>query len=88
MRDSDGTLVLLRGPAEGGTRLTLECARALGRPCHVCQLGRVRGPEELAARLQAAGIRTLNVAGPRESERPGIGDEAAALLRRLLAGVS
>jgi hypothetical protein len=30
-------------------------------------------------------VRTLNVAGPRESSCPGIHDEAAALLRRILA---
>lgn len=32
VRDSDGTLVLTRGPVTGGTRLTVELAREYGRP--------------------------------------------------------
>ena len=37
---------------------------------------------------RSAGIRVLNVAGPRESEAPGIHDEALALLRAVLGSAS
>jgi hypothetical protein len=35
--------------------------------------------------LVAHGIRVLNVAGPRESQRPGIGARASGFLTELLA---
>lgn len=88
VRDSDGTLVILRGPAEGGTLLTVRLARRLGRPCPILDLAAPVDHGRVVACLERSRIRTLNVAGPRESERPGIGAEATALLRRLFAGVS
>ena len=38
VRDSDGTLILHRGVLNGGTALTLRCARELGRPVFVVDL--------------------------------------------------
>src|SRR6266851_4977853 len=35
VRDSDGTLVLARGQASGGTALTIEFATDYGKPCLV-----------------------------------------------------
>ena len=84
VRDSDGTLVLLRGPAEGGTGKTIEYAERQKRPLHVVDLG---GSQKLAAArrwIVAHAIVTLNVAGPRESKLPGIYGDAAHFLRRLL----
>lgn len=88
VRDSDGTLVILRGLAQGGTLLTLGLTRRLGRPCRVLDLRAAPHLEPLLDALQGSGIRTLNVAGPRESECGGIGAEAAALLRRLFSGTA
>ena len=42
--------------------------------------------EETRAWLARHAPRVLNVAGPRESEDPGVGAAAADFLRRLLAG--
>jgi hypothetical protein len=88
VRDSDGTLVLTRGRPTGGTALTIELARRLGRPLHVVDLE--RGPDPIPAErwLAAARIQVLNVAGPRESQQPGIGEEAGAFLERLLLRVT
>ncbi len=85
VRDSDGTLVLARGRLRGGTRRTVEGARALGRPLRVVDLS--AGPEVGATRawLRAEGIQVLNVAGPRESEEPGITEAARPFLQALLA---
>jgi hypothetical protein len=85
VRDSDATLIVTRGRPRGGTALTRWLAQKLGRPCLVLDL---TGPQEPAAGrawLAARPIRILNVAGPRESEAPGIRDEAFALLLRILA---
>ena len=87
VRDSDGSLILTRGRPTGGTALTLTLARTLGRPSMVVDLAAAAAPapDEVAAWIAAAGIRVLNIAGPRESTAPGIRDEAAAFLRKVLA---
>jgi Circularly permutated YpsA SLOG family len=82
VRDSDATLVLLPGQElpSGGTRLTVEVAAALGRPCLVT------GAEDREGVSAWLGSRpdglVLNVAGPRESEAPGL---YAAVYRMLTA---
>ena len=83
VRDSDATLILSAGPPAGGTVYTLEVAKRLGRPVLVIDLI-PRGP------LPADRVRSwlssfsrppmLNVAGPRESQAPGIHTLALDLL--------
>ena len=81
VRDSDATLVLMRGVPRGGTAYTVECARKLRRPFLVVDVTGAADAEAVRAWLGETGARTLNVAGPRESGAPGIGTEAKALLR-------
>ena len=87
VRDSGATLVLARGRPSGGTALTLDFARRLGRPSLVVDLGSADGgePARATAWIEAEGVATLNVAGPRESTAPGIYREASNFLRELLA---
>jgi hypothetical protein len=85
VRDSDATLILYRKKMRGGTALTARLARHNGRPCLAIEIGSA-DPEAVRGWLAAEDVRVLNVAGPRESEAPGIHEEAAALLRRVLAG--
>lgn len=87
VRDSDGTLVLTRGALKGGTGLTVELTERAGRPVLVVDLASPPEPAVIRDWLARHGIRTLNVAGPRESERPGIASQAAAFLVTLLKGV-
>jgi len=87
VRDSDGTLVVTRGRPRGGTALTVSLARRAGKPVIVANLEGGANAAEIGAFLLEHRIRVLNVAGPRESEAPGIHDQAAALLRELLANV-
>jgi hypothetical protein len=84
VRDSDATLILTRGRPRGGTALTVSLARRAGKPVLVVDLGRSPDAEEVRAWLRGNRVGVLNVAGPRESEAPGIHDEAAALLRGVL----
>ena len=84
VRDSDGTLVLHRGHLRGGTALTVRLARRHGRPALTADLSAApsaRGVREWIARER---IRTLNVAGPREREHPGIHAQAMEFLREVL----
>jgi len=83
VRDSDGTLVVARGRPTGGTALTMTLARRRAKPLLVVDLSRGPSPEEVARWIEARAIGTLNVAGPRESQRPGIGREAQGFLEAL-----
>lgn len=71
VRDSDALLILGELPRSDGTLLAQRTAKELGRPVYHAM------PEEHAKTtcewLKAFGGHcTLNVAGPRESEQPGI----------------
>jgi Circularly permutated YpsA SLOG family len=88
VRDSDATLILTRGSDLTnftGTKLTVGIAEKLGRDHLLVNLQNPAGVEEAKTWLKEAGNkRTLNVAGPRESEVPGIYEEARIFLRQLL----
>jgi hypothetical protein len=85
VRDSDATLILAVGSLTGGSALTQELARSLGRPYRVVDLDHAPDPEEIHGWLEAQGVRCLNIAGPRESGQPGIGTRARQYLEKLLA---
>jgi len=85
VRDADATLVLHRGRVRGGTALTVAVARRLDRPCLTVDLAARPDPAEVAAWLEEHRVVALDVAGPRESQAPGIGARARALLRAVLA---
>lgn len=84
VRDSDATLVITRDEDSPGTSLAQAAAREYGRP-----LLRVRPEETDRVRSWISGLETtplrLNVAGPRESEDPGIHALARALMDAVLA---
>jgi len=84
VRDSDGTLVLTRGRPSEGTALTIEVARRWGKPCLVIDLVAQGGVMPVRTWARDHGIRTLNVAGPRESRVPGIYTQARDFLRQAL----
>jgi hypothetical protein len=88
VRDSDATLILSHGPLAGGSRLALREAERSGKPLLHLDLDRV-SEAAAAARIRgwlaAVAPRTLNVAGPRASEDPGIAAATAAVLRAALA---
>lgn len=83
VRDSDGTLILHRGPLAGGTALTATLARREGRALLTLDLDAAPEPAVIAAWLSGRDIRVLNVAGPRESAAPGIGAAAFGLLMQV-----
>ena len=62
-------------------------ARRAGKPVMVANLEGGASASEIRKFILSNEIRILNVAGPRESEAPGVHDQAAALLRALLANV-
>ncbi|HZT80256.1 MAG TPA: putative molybdenum carrier protein [Gemmataceae bacterium] len=84
VRDSDGTLILTAGEPDRGTALTRELAERYGRPLLVVDLDGQPSAQAVREWGRASGVAVLNVAGPRESSRPGIHDRAAAFLREVL----
>lgn len=84
VRDSDATLVVVRDRVLSvGTERTVEHAVRLGRPHLVIDVD--QGAAEATAWLDALdGATVLNVAGPRESQAPGIQEATRELLRRVL----
>lgn len=84
VRDSDGTLVLHRGRFGRGTRLTLRLAEEMGRPCLCLDLAEGPDPALVARWAAEHGVGALNVAGPRESESPGLHDQAFRFLAEAL----
>lgn len=82
--DSDATLVLTIGTPEGGTALTVRLAARHERPCLVVDLDDPPSPGSVVEWFRTNGVGVLNVAGPRESTRPGISGRAAAYLDEVL----
>lgn len=83
VRDSDGTLILNNSQLTGGTLLTINCCKRLEKPFLVVDLGLNFDPIPVEEWIRENTISVLNVAGPRESSSPGIGDKALSFLRTL-----
>jgi hypothetical protein len=89
VRDSDRLMVLVGRcglPVSKGTMFALECAKALATPHIVIDIG-ASDAEDLATDflIKGQGPLALCIAGPRESEAPGIYATAKAFLSHLLA---
>jgi hypothetical protein len=75
VRDSDGTAVFsVRRELRGGSLLTVELAGQYNKPViHLCaQDEETNYAHELRSFIEEFGISVLNVAGPRESDEPGV----------------
>jgi hypothetical protein len=84
--ESDATLIANIGELDGGSLETLRIAERHGKPVRVVQLdtaGTDRDIEEVREWLRHSTIAILNIAGPRESKRPGIYVATRELLDRL-----
>jgi len=86
VRTGDATLIFNLGDLNGGTLLTAEYAARRGKPCFLVQLDEPEHPTpaEVATWLREHGVRVLNVAGPRESKRPGVYQGVRVFLEKLL----
>lgn len=82
VRDADETWILSLGELTGGTLLTLRTAQRLGKPVTVFDLDEYPPAEEIVDFGQRL---TVNVAGPRESTRPGIYGRAFGFMVARLA---
>ncbi|WP_084651366.1 putative molybdenum carrier protein [Ottowia thiooxydans] len=84
IQDSDGTLIVNLGPLDGGTLATQTFAAQIGKTTLVAQLDIEATADAVTnalAWLRHHSIKTLNIAGPRESKRPGIHNLTVEFLR-------
>lgn len=87
VRDSDGTLIVNIGELGGGSLATLNFCHSMDKPVLVAPLDDGVTPvvvRQVIGWVREEPIATLNVAGPRESKRPGI----YRLTRKLLDAVA
>lgn len=91
VRDSDATVLFtITSQVVGGTALTLQCARRLGKPTLHLHRDASLLPEEaidvaaakLLSFLAEHAVKRLNVAGPRASQEPEIGPFVRRVLQR------
>jgi hypothetical protein len=82
--DSDATLIVARGEPTGGTALTRDLALRHGKPHLVVDLDVPQDPAAVRDWIGAHHVRTLNVAGPRESQQPGVQRDAEVFLYAVL----
>lgn len=89
VRDSDGTLILvIRKPLTGGTKLTLDKAITLNKPCFIAEITQGEPFNQTLDWMRKNHIQVLNIAGPRESQSPGIYQAAFTWIGRLLSAVA
>ncbi len=81
---ADAVLCISRGGAKGGTLLALQAAKTLRKPCFHLDLSEHGGIERVATWLDGVEGHILNVAGPRESEDPGIYEPVFRLVTGLV----
>jgi hypothetical protein len=86
VRDSDATLIVNLGGLEGGSLETMRIAERRRKPVRVVQMDSSPSEEviaDLRAWLADNAVQVLDVAGPRESKRPGVYTVTRALFSRL-----
>jgi len=86
VRDSDATLILCRGKPSGGTAITVQFAKAADKPFYFIDLlGAEPDKDIFRCWMAEHSVKILNIAGPRESQQPGIYRQTFTLLLNLLS---
>lgn len=85
VKDSDATLILVPNVSSitGGTKFTIDEAKAQNKPYLIVDLSKDVKIDEIIKWIYANNIKTLNIAGPRESKNPGIYDLSFDLLEQV-----
>ena len=84
IRYSCVTLILKDGELEGGTLYTFEICKRFKKPVKVVDLKDKNVIAEIKEFLEEVSPKILNIAGPRESKKPGIYKKALKILLKAL----
>jgi hypothetical protein len=79
---SEGTLILSLGEPSGGTLFTIQCVEHHRKALFRTNLENPVPPGRFHEWIVEQGVRVLNVAGPRESHRPGFVYKSAKQILR------
>jgi len=80
----DATLIIHAGNIDKGTKLTADLCSKLNKPMYSVNLENILTIPKLMNWLQNNKIKNLNIAGPRESNSPGIYNASLQFLKLLL----
>jgi hypothetical protein len=81
---SDGTLVIYKDKIDKGTELTMRYCSEIGKPIIIVKSFDEETISIVLFWIKINNILTLNVAGPRESNEPGIYDFAKTILEKII----
>ena len=84
IKQSNGTMILYSPPMEGGTAFTYEIAFRLGKPLLLLDLNFLPTIGAIHQWIFENRIQILNIAGSRESQRPGITLQTMEILTKFL----
>lgn len=86
VRDSDGTVIFsITNALSGGSSLTAEFAQKHKKPLlHLCAASQGDAAMRLQEFLEKHRVQVLNIAGPRASKEPGVGEFVTAVLDQAL----
>lgn len=87
IREGDATLILKVGKLTPGTKQTVICARKMGKEYKRADPYRNHTIPKIVQWICENDIEVLNVAGPRETKRPGIQDRSTQFLVDILTFV-
>lgn len=90
IRDSDGTLILVPSipvpkTITDGTNLTIQEVKDKRKPYLMIDLSKVQDPDLVVRWVRSYKIKTLNIAGPRESQSPGVYAASFKFLEKTLS---
>lgn len=83
-RDSDGTLIILKGDPIGGTLYTIEMLQKHKKPYLLINPANQHIIDEIVTWVKKNNIRKLNIAGPRASQEKDIYESTYAILQMIL----
>lgn len=84
VKDSDGTLIILNAEPKDGTLYTIEMAKQFDKPYFIQDLSVTEKFDDILDWINTNSIYNLNIAGPRESQVPGIYEIAYNFIVKLL----
>ena len=84
VRDSDGSLIIINKIPDAGTRLTIKTAKQLKKEIFIQDISKDIKREDFQKFLLILNIKALNIAGPRESNSPGIYNQCFKVLFELI----
>jgi hypothetical protein len=84
VNDSEGTLIICCTEPDEGSRHTISMAKEVKKPVYIIRETDVINPKEFNIWLDVNKINVLNVAGPRESNDPGVYNYSLEVLEVLL----